>query len=92
MASIPIIIDRGHHNLMDPKGFEYTDFFNFLESQGFHVKHAPRNMPTTPDILEGAKFFLIGVPQTSFFTRAEIHAILDFVRNGGSLLVFQRYV
>lgn len=34
---------------------------------------------------------MIGVPQTSFYTQEEINTILEFVRTGGSLLVFHRF-
>lgn len=44
------------------------------------------NVPITPDALNGCRVLLLRVPVTEF-TTVESAAILDFVRNGGSLLL-----
>ncbi|MHA1718160.1 MAG: DUF4350 domain-containing protein [Promethearchaeota archaeon] len=88
---ISLMIDISHNNLITPEDPDFSDFFNLLESYGYKIHLSNPKARLNSNIFENIRTILIGVPQNSYLLLDEISEILNFVRKGGSLLIFHRY-
>jgi hypothetical protein len=93
-----VLIDEAHHNFHTAAG-RYRPFAKLLESDGFRV--SGNGAPFTAETLKDIRLLVIAnalnaahlnqpdwkLPAASAFTLNEIHAVVEWVRNGGSLLL-----
>ena len=89
--NISLLVDLSHNNLLKPTDADFSDFFEFLRTKGYDIHQTAPKDKITPESFDNIRAFLIGVPQSTYLFQSEINAILDFVRNGGSLLLSHRY-
>ena len=88
---ISLLIDVSHNNLVQPDEPDFKSFFELLQSKGYNIHLTNSNQKLADLDFENMRTLLIGVPQNGFYFQEEINSILNFVRNGGSLLIFHRY-
>ncbi|WOJ92133.1 DUF4350 domain-containing protein [Congregibacter variabilis] len=91
-----VMVDEGHHNFHTAEG-RYRPFAELLRSDGYLVR--PLHAEFTPDSLARGKILLIAnalseenvtnwsLPNHPAFTSAEINAVVDWVAEGGALLL-----
>lgn len=91
-----VLIDEAHNNAHSLIGF-YRPFGDMLRADGYRV--AALREPVTPAALQGVVVLVISnalpAPSAeeadalgSAFTPAEIDTLIDWIRNGGALLLF----
>lgn len=92
-----IMFDQSHNNSVSIETNAYNGFIQYLFQQGIRVGKITKQISYEKlmDIFEfknGEKHFgnllVIGNPTTAKYTMDEIYAILEFIKNGGSLLIF----
>ena len=84
-------MDTAHQNLVIPDAIEFSPFFELLRNRGYDLHIGLPNTPICDLDLGSYRTFLLGVPQNRFILQDEIQSLLEFVRDGGSLLIFNRY-
>jgi hypothetical protein len=88
--SLTILFDLTHNNLLSPQDPDFSQLIDFLQSKEYTLLYTHSHKLTAEELAD-PHVLIIGVPQNSYFLQDEIHLILDYVRSGGALILFQRY-
>jgi uncharacterized repeat protein (TIGR01451 family) len=92
LQPIRILFDETHGELfsIDPDSkYSYSKFASILEDRGYEVKTL-NSSPITSEKLNNCSIFVIPAP-TKPFDANEIHVIIEFVSNGGNLLLINEW-
>ena len=85
-----ILFDLAHKEMLNIEENEFSELFNLL--QRFNVKIGKNeNKDLKRDILKKVDILIIGNPINDFFSNIEIKSIVDYVRQGGRLLLISEY-
>ena len=87
---ITVFFDLTHNEMLNLDDEEFSEFLSFLEKQGFKIEKIENN-DLTPKILKKIDVLIIGNPIGEYFSNIEIKSIIDFVREGGRLLLISEY-
>lgn len=95
-AGPEVFFDVGHRNWHSPRG-RYRPLADLLRHDGFQIREIDKAL--TPSSLEPIRILVIanamgpdGHEGNAAFTGEEIHAIVDWVRQGGCLLIVADHV
>ncbi len=88
--SFKILINQTHNEMLNESDEEFADFFKFLKQQSIKVDFN-RNRDITKSLFSSIDIFVIGNPIGELFSSSEIDAIIDYVREGGALLLMSEY-
>jgi predicted lactoylglutathione lyase len=86
---LSIMFDSTHRNLLTFEDSDLHAFKAFIETLGFQILENNSDFTSMQEI-NLTKILVIGVP-TKLFSKEEIQNIIDYVRNGGSLLLVQSH-
>lgn len=86
---LTIMFDNTHGNLLTFEDSDLLEFRRYVESLGFQILENNLDFSTMQEI-NLTKILVIGVP-TKKYTKTEINNVIDYVRNGGSLLLIQSH-
>ncbi|MHA1584421.1 MAG: hypothetical protein ACTSVU_08955 [Promethearchaeota archaeon] len=86
-----ILVDLSHNNIVSPDDPDFNQFFQLINNYQYQIQYIHPNEHISEEILSKYQIFLIGDPQNSQISDEEINLILNYVKNGGSLLVFTHY-
>ena len=76
--------------MLNIKDEDFSEFINLVKTLGFTIiEHAYEAI--NKEILKDIDIFVIGNPISSYFSNVEIKTIVDFVREGGNILVISEY-
>lgn len=91
-----IMIDQSHKNTVELETNAYSGFIQYLFQQGFRVGKLTKQI-TYEKLMEVFKIengkkhwgnlLLIGNPSIAMYSMDEIYAILEFVKNGGNVMI-----
>ena len=81
-----IVFDYSHNNTLTLESPSYSDFTEFLFGSSFALGKIQAGFSSV-DKLKKYKMCVIGGPRETIFQPNEIEVIVDYVKNGGSLLV-----
>ncbi|MFX1589593.1 MAG: hypothetical protein ACFFC1_15690 [Promethearchaeota archaeon] len=85
-----ILFDLSHNEMLNIEEQEYSNLLNLLQSLNLKIKkNESRNL--TKKVLENVDILVIGNPIDDYFSNIEIKEIVDFVRNGGCILLISEY-
>ena len=85
-----ILFDLNHNEMLDIEDNDFSDFSDLLHSLGLKVnKNENKNL--TDKILENIDILIIGNPIDNYFSSIEIKEIINFVREGGRLILVSEY-
>lgn len=85
-----VLFDLVHNEMLNVDEDEFSKFRNLL--QGLNVKIKKNEDKDLSDtLLNNVDILLIGNPIDDYFSNIEIKAIVNFVRNGGGLLLISEY-
>src|SRR6185503_8025979 len=86
-----VVIDQAHHNFHTASG-RYKPFADLIRNDGYGVREGTK--PFAPDYLHTLDVLVVSnafgpeeTPDSTAFASAEVAAVADWVRNGGSLLL-----
>ena len=85
-----ILFDLAHNEMLNPEDEEYSEFLHLLERSNVRIKKN-ENSIISEKLLENIGILILGNPVGEYFTRPEIKAIIDYVREGGSCFVLTEY-
>ncbi|TFG07788.1 MAG: hypothetical protein EU539_04105 [Promethearchaeota archaeon] len=85
-----ILFDLSHSEMLDIREKEFSEFLALLRSLDLRIK-INENKNITGKILENIDILIIGNPIDNYFSSIEIKSIIDFVREGGNLLLISEY-
>jgi len=81
-----IVFDYSHNNTLTLESPSYADFTGFLFGSSFALGKIQAGF-TSVDKLKKYNMCVIGGPRESIFQPNEIEVIVNYVKNGGSLLI-----
>jgi hypothetical protein len=85
-----ILFDLNHNEMLDIEDNNFSDFSDLLHSLGIKInKNENKNL--TDKILENIDILIIGNPIDNYFSSIEIKEIINFVREGGRLILISEY-
>jgi len=90
MPKKTVLIDLSHNEMLNIQEEEFSEFFELLKSLNLKIRTNENNNITEKQ-LQGIDILIIGNPIDNFFSSIEIKSIIDFVREGGSLLLVSDY-
>ncbi|MBN1803605.1 MAG: hypothetical protein JW891_18995 [Candidatus Lokiarchaeota archaeon] len=85
-----ILFDLAHNEMVNFRDEEFSEFANLLKSLGFQLLKNDIN-ELKKKTLDNIDILIIGNPVSSYFSQIEIKTIVDFVRDGGCLLLLSEY-
>ncbi|MFX1418379.1 MAG: hypothetical protein ACFE9N_05605 [Promethearchaeota archaeon] len=85
-----VLIDLAHNEMLNIEEEEFKEFYNLLNRLVLKIKKN-ENEQITKEILEDVDLLILGNPIDDFFSSLEIKHIVDYVRNGGGLLIVSEY-
>ena len=85
-----ILFDTSHSEMLSIKDQEYSEFINLLKSLTLKIL-TNENKNLTNQLLQGIDILVIGNPIDNYFSNIEIKNIINFVRDGGRLLIISEY-
>jgi hypothetical protein len=85
-----ILFDLSHNEMLNIEEQEFSNFLNLLQGLNFKIKKN-ENRNLTKKVLENTDILVIGNPIDDYFSNIEINEIVDFVRNGGAILLISEY-
>ncbi|MFX0070100.1 MAG: hypothetical protein ACFFAO_03330 [Candidatus Hermodarchaeota archaeon] len=85
-----ILFDLSHSEMLDIFDEDFTEFLELLKSLNLKIK-TNSNKNITEKILENIDLLILGNPIDNYFSSIEIKSIVDFVREGGNLLLISEY-
>jgi len=85
-----ILFDTSHSEMLSIKDQEYSEFINLLKSLTLKIL-TNENKNLTNQLLQGIDILVIGNPIDNYFSNIEIKNIINFVRDGGRLLLISEY-
>ena len=86
---LSIIFDSTHGNLFTFEDSDLHAFKSYVETMGFQILENNFDFSTMQEI-NLTKILVLGVP-TKKYSRTEIQNLIDYVRNGGSVLLIQSH-
>ena len=90
MPKKTVLFDLNHNEMLNIYEEEFSEFLNLLESLNLKIK-TNDNKNITEKLLQNVDILIIGNPIDEYFSSIEINCIVDFVRNGGNLLLISEY-
>jgi len=81
-----IVFDQIHNNSITIETNAYNSFIQFLFQQNLRVGKLTATLNN--ETLKPYEILILGNPQDSTYSINEIYAILEFVRKGGSVIIF----
>ncbi len=87
---LSILFNLAHNEMVNFNDEEFSEFSNLLLSMGFQLLKNEVN-EIKKKILDNVDILVIGNPVSSYFSQVEIKSIVDFVREGGCLLLISEY-
>ncbi|QEE15464.1 hypothetical protein DSAG12_01290 [Promethearchaeum syntrophicum] len=81
-----IVFDYSHNNTLTLESPSYSDFTEYLFGSSFALGKIQAGF-TSVDKLKKYKMCVIGGPRETVFQPNEIEVIVDYIKNGGNLLV-----
>ncbi len=89
-SSSTILFDLSHNEMLNIEEDEFSGFLDLLHSLGLKVKrNESRNL--IKKVFQNIDILVIGNPIDDYFSSIEIKNIIDFVRDGGRLLLISEY-
>jgi len=85
-----ILFDLSHNEMLNIEEQEFSNLYNLLQSLNLKIKKN-ENRNLTKKVLENVDILVIGNPIDDYFSNIEIKEIVDFVRNGGGMLLISEY-
>lgn len=85
-----ILFDLSHNEMLNIEEQEFSNLLNLLQSLNLKIKKN-ENRNLTKKVLDNVDILVIGNPIDDYFSNIEIKEIVDFVRNGGSILLISEY-
>jgi len=88
-----ILFDLAHNEMLSPLNSsenEYFDFIKLLENLNLDLIKND-NSELNEELLQNIDVLIIGNPLNDFFSKTEIETIIDFIRQGGALLLISEY-
>jgi len=85
-----VLIDYAHGEILNISDPEYEDFSNLLKQLGYKITLNYSNLLDN-QILKEIDVLIIGCPVNHYLLKEEINSIINFVINGGGLLVISEY-
>ncbi|TFF85577.1 MAG: hypothetical protein EU518_00915 [Promethearchaeota archaeon] len=85
-----ILFDVSHNEMLNLSESEYSDFLNLLKTLNQDIIKN-ENSDITDELLVAIDILVIGNPINDYFSTSEINNIIDFVKQGGSLLLISEY-
>ncbi|MHA1149224.1 MAG: hypothetical protein ACTSR8_13375 [Promethearchaeota archaeon] len=85
-----IFFDLAHNEMLNPEDEEYSEFLYLLERSNVRIKKNVANI-ISEILLSNVDILILGNPVGDYFSRQEIKAIVDYIREGGSCLVLTEY-
>jgi hypothetical protein len=88
-----VLFDLSHNEMLTPVNSpdnEFLDFIELLENLNL-ILAKNENSELTENVLENIDVLVIGNPLDDYFSKIEIETIIEFVRQGGSLLMISEY-
>ncbi|MFX1337414.1 MAG: hypothetical protein ACFFDK_02265 [Promethearchaeota archaeon] len=90
MPKKTVLIDLSHNEMLNIQEEEFSEFFDLLKSLNLKVR-TNENKNLTEKQIQGIDILIIGNPIDNFFSSIEIKNIVDFIRDGGNLLLISDY-
>ena len=90
MPKKTVLIDLSHNEMLNTQEEEFSDFFELMKSLNLKIK-VNENKNITEKQLQNIDILIIGNPINNYFSSLEIKSIIDFVRDGGNLLLTSDY-
>ncbi|MFW9898960.1 MAG: hypothetical protein ACFFDO_06835 [Candidatus Thorarchaeota archaeon] len=85
-----ILFDLAHAEMLNIEDNDFSEFSELLKSLDLKVKKND-NKNLTSNELQNTNILVIGNPIDDFFSNIEIRTIVNFVREGGRLLLISEY-
>jgi len=85
-----ILFDLSHNEMLNLSESEYSDFLNLLNTLNQEIIKNEKS-EITEKILKNVDVLVIGNPINDYFSRSEISLIINFVKQGGALLLISEY-
>lgn len=87
---ITVLFDTVHKEMCDIDDDEFSEFSSLIKRLGFKIKKNDKSNLTN-QVLDDIDVLILGNPIGDYFSNIEIKHILDFVREGGRLLLISEY-
>lgn len=85
-----ILFDLSHNEMLNLSESEYSDFLNLLNTLNQDIIKNEKS-EISEKILKNVDVLVIGNPINDYFSRSEISLIINFVKQGGALLLISEY-
>ena len=85
-----VLFDSAHSEMLSIKDQEFSEFVNLLKSLTLKII-TNENKNLTNKELQAIDILVIGNPIDDYFSNIEINNIINFVRDGGRLLLISEY-
>ncbi|MBD3211147.1 MAG: hypothetical protein GF311_00960, partial [Candidatus Lokiarchaeota archaeon] len=85
-----ILFDLSHNEMLNLSEVEFSEFLNLLHTLNYKISEN-ENSDINQEILNDINLLVIGNPINDYFSNLEITNIVNFVKNGGSLLLISEY-
>ena len=90
MPKKTVLIDLSHNEMLNIQEEEFSEFLGLLGSFNLKIR-TNENKNITEKQLQNIDILIIGNPVDDYFSSIEIKSIIDFVREGGNLLLISEY-
>ncbi len=84
------LIDLNHNEMLNIHEDDFSEFLGLLGSFNLKIR-TNENENITDKVLQNIDILIIGNPIDEYFSSIEIKSIIDFVREGGNLLLISEY-
>ena len=84
------LIDLNHNEMLNIHEDDFSEFLGLLGSFNLKIR-TNENKNITDKVLQNIDILIIGNPIDEYFSSIEIKSIIDFVREGGNLLLISEY-
>jgi hypothetical protein len=85
-----ILFDLTHSEMLNIKEEDFLEFSKLLKDLGLEIK-TNDNQDLSKTLLENIDVLVIGNPINEYFSKDEIKEIINYVREGGRLLLISEY-
>ena len=90
MPKKTLLIDLNHNEMLNIHEDDFSEFLGLLGSFNLKIR-TNENKNITDKVLQNIDILIIGNPIDEYFSSIEIKSIIDFVREGGNLLLISEY-
>jgi len=90
MPKKTVLIDLSHNEMLNIHEDEFSEFLELLKPLNLKIR-TNENKNITEKQLQNIDILIIGNPIDNYFSSIEIKSIIDFVREGGNLLLISEY-